>query len=97
MALPFRVDNPINAEVDKLIKANFIREVQYLILLANIIPIRKKNDKLRICVDFRDLNNACLRMIFHYLSPNSLWMPLPSLVHCVYGWCFRVQSNQDES
>jgi len=49
----------INAEVDKLIRANFIREVQYPIWLANIIPVRKKNGQLRICVDSRDLNNAC--------------------------------------
>jgi len=49
----------INAEVDKLIRANFIREVQYLIWLANIVPVRKKNGQLRIRVDFRDLNNAC--------------------------------------
>jgi len=45
--------------VDKLIKANFIREVQYATWLGNIIPIRKKNSQLYICVDFRDLNNAC--------------------------------------
>jgi len=49
----------INVEVDKLIKANFIREVQYPTWLANIVLVRKKNGQLRICVDFRDLNNAC--------------------------------------
>ena len=36
----------INAEVDKLIRANFIREVQYPIWLANIAPIRKKDGQL---------------------------------------------------
>ena len=25
----------------------------------NIIPIKKKNGQIRICVDFRDLNNVC--------------------------------------
>jgi len=49
----------INAKVDKLIKANFIHEVQYPIWLANIVPVRKKNGQLWICVDFRDLNHAC--------------------------------------
>jgi len=49
----------INAEVDKLIRANFICEVQYPIWLANIVPVRKKNGHLQICVDFGDLNNAC--------------------------------------
>ncbi|KAA0036724.1 uncharacterized protein E6C27_scaffold1244G00080 [Cucumis melo var. makuwa] len=27
--------------------------------IANIVPVRKKNGQLRVCVDFRDLNNAC--------------------------------------
>jgi len=45
--------------VDKLIRANFTREVQYPIWLANIIPVQKKNGQLQICVDFKDLNNAC--------------------------------------
>jgi len=42
-----------------LIKANFIHEVQYVTWLANIVPVRKKNDQLCICVNFRDLTNAC--------------------------------------
>ena len=45
--------------MDKLIRANFIREVQYPIWLANIIPVKKKNGQLQICVDSRNLNNAC--------------------------------------
>ena len=49
----------INAKVDKLIKASFIREVQYPTWLANIVAVRKKSGQLQICVDFRDLNKAC--------------------------------------
>jgi len=49
----------INVKVDKIIKANFIHEVQYLTWLANIVPVWKKNGQLQICIDFRDLNNAC--------------------------------------
>ena len=45
--------------MDKLIKANFIREVQYPTWLANIVAVRKKNGQLRVCVGFRGLNNAC--------------------------------------
>nr|CAD1821685.1 unnamed protein product [Ananas comosus var. bracteatus] len=57
----FRPDlqGQIVAEVDKLIAAGFIEEVQYPIWLANIVPVRKKNGQIRICVDFRDLNKAC--------------------------------------
>ena len=27
--------------------------------MANIIPVRKKNEKIRICIDYHDLNAAC--------------------------------------
>jgi hypothetical protein len=47
------------AEVDKLIKAGFIKEIQYPWWLANIVPVEKKNGQIRVCVDFRDLNRAC--------------------------------------
>ncbi|XP_058221013.1 uncharacterized protein LOC131331161 [Rhododendron vialii] len=49
----------IEAEVDKLLTAGFIREVKYPTWLANIVPVPKKNGKIRICIDFRDLNEAC--------------------------------------
>ncbi|KAL4010597.1 hypothetical protein IC575_030098 [Cucumis melo] len=49
----------IEEEVNKLIEAGFIREVKYPTWIANIVPVRKKNGQLRVCVDFRDLNNAC--------------------------------------
>jgi len=49
----------IEKEVNKLIEAGFIREVKYPMWIANIVPVRKKNGQLRICVDFRDLIEAC--------------------------------------
>ncbi|XP_056695837.1 uncharacterized protein [Spinacia oleracea] len=52
--------NPeIESEVNKLIGADFIREVKYPTWIANVVPVRKKNGQLRVCVDFRDLNEAC--------------------------------------
>ncbi|XP_070039747.1 uncharacterized protein [Nicotiana tomentosiformis] len=49
----------IETEVNKLIEAGFIREVKYLTWVSSIVPVRKKNGQIRVCVDFRDLNNAC--------------------------------------
>ncbi|TYK23213.1 uncharacterized protein E5676_scaffold142G002450 [Cucumis melo var. makuwa] len=49
----------IEAEVNKLIEAGFIPDVKYLTWIANIVSIRKKIGQLRVCVNFRDLNNAC--------------------------------------
>ncbi|KAG9442616.1 hypothetical protein H6P81_018470 [Aristolochia fimbriata] len=48
----------IEKDVDKL-KANFIREVKYPSWIANIVPMKKKNGQIQVCVDFRDLNKAC--------------------------------------
>ena len=45
-------------EVNKLLIANFIKEVYYLEWLANGVMVKKANGKWRICVDFTDLNNA---------------------------------------
>jgi len=49
----------IEKEVNKLIEAGFIREVKYATWIANIVPVRKKNGRLHVCVVFRDLNDAC--------------------------------------
>ena len=46
-------------EVNKLLAANFIREVYYTDWLANVVLIKKANRKWRMCVDFTDLNKAC--------------------------------------
>ena len=49
----------IEAEVHKLIACDFIREEQHPDWVANIVPFLKKNGKIRVCIDYRDLNTAC--------------------------------------
>ena len=49
----------VTEEVEKLLEANFIREVFYPNWLANVVMVKKSNDKWRMCVDFTDLNKAC--------------------------------------
>jgi BarA-like signal transduction histidine kinase len=46
-------------EVDKLLKAGFIRKVYYPEWLANVVMVKKSMGKWQICVDFTDLNKAC--------------------------------------
>ncbi|KAK4390240.1 Transposon Tf2-12 polyprotein [Sesamum angolense] len=48
----------IEDRVNKLIEVGFIQEVKYPMWISSIIPVRKKNGQIRVCVDFRDLNNA---------------------------------------
>ena len=43
-------------KIKKLLKAKFIKPTKYVQWLANINPVIKKNEKLKVCVDFRDLN-----------------------------------------
>ena len=49
----------INAEVQRLLDANVIHEIMYPTWMANTVPVKKKNGKWRMCVDFTDLNKAC--------------------------------------
>jgi len=49
----------IKAEVHKLIEYGFIREEHHSDWVANIILILKKNEKIGVYIDFRDLNKAC--------------------------------------
>jgi len=49
----------IQLEVKKLIDSGFISEKQHPDLVANIVPVTKKNEKILICIDFRDLNEVC--------------------------------------
>ncbi|XP_070013905.1 uncharacterized protein [Nicotiana sylvestris] len=62
----------IETEVNKFIEAGFIHEVKYPTWVSSIVPIRKANGQIRVCVDFRDLNNACPKDEFS--------LPIPELM-----------------
>ncbi|CAA0813735.1 Unknown protein, partial [Striga hermonthica] len=48
----------IKEEIERLLKAGFIRTTRYAEWLSNLVPVVKKNGKLRVCIDFRHLNLA---------------------------------------
>jgi hypothetical protein len=48
----------VKVKVQRLLDAGFIREVRYPQWLANIMMLRKKNGKWRMCTDFTDLNKC---------------------------------------
>ena len=54
----------INEEVGKLLQAGAIREVGYPEWLANVVLVKKANGKWRLCIDFTDINKACLKDSF---------------------------------
>ena len=45
-------------EIQKQLSVGFISVVEYPKWLANVLPVPKKDNKVRVCVDFRDLNKV---------------------------------------
>ncbi|KAL0446083.1 UNVERIFIED_CONTAM: hypothetical protein Slati_1736200 [Sesamum latifolium] len=52
-------DKIIQGEVNKLLMAGHIREIQFPEWLSNMVLVSKSGEKWRMCIDFQDLNKAC--------------------------------------
>jgi ribonuclease HI len=61
----------IEREVKKLLDAKIIVPLRYSEWVANLVPVRKKNGEIRLCVDFRNLNRSSLKDNY----------PLPKMDH----------------
>jgi hypothetical protein len=48
----------VKKEVERLLDTNFVRPCRYAEWISNIVPVYNKNGKMRVCIDFRDLNRA---------------------------------------
>ena len=48
----------IKEEVEKQLKAGFLTAIAYSDWVANIAPVPKKEGKVHMCIDYRDLNRA---------------------------------------
>ena len=57
-------DKAIAEEVRKLLEADFIREVYYPDWLANVVMVKKANEKWRMCVS-RTSTKLVLRIATH--------------------------------
>ena len=63
----------INNKVHKPIEVGFIKEVHYPDKLTNVVIVKKKNRKWKVCINFINLNKACPKDSF----------PLPHIDHLV--------------
>ena len=61
----------IDKEIRKLYDAKIIVSLRFSKWLANLVPVRKKNGEIRLCVDFRNLNIFSLKDNY----------PLPKMDH----------------
>ena len=48
----------VKEEIQKQLNVGFLSVVEYLEWLASVIHVPKKDGKVRVCVDFCDLNKA---------------------------------------
>ena len=46
----------IKAEIESLLKAKFIQTTRYVNWISDIAHVIRKNEKMHVCIDFRDLN-----------------------------------------
>lgn len=59
----------MEAKLSKLVESNIIFPIKHTSYVSNLVPVRKKNEEIRLCVDFRNLKKESLK--YHY--------PLPSM------------------
>ena len=84
--------NAIRDEVVKLKCIGAIKEVFYPEWLANTMVVKKKSGKWRVCVDFIDLNKACLKDPFPMpqidqlvnATTGHLWMSFLDAFQCYH-------------
>ena len=85
------MSNKIHEEIDKKVTSGVIREIQYTTWLANVVSVPNKDGKLRIYVDYQDLNKANPKDNFplpniHILINNCAKHDLCSFVDCYVGY-----------
>jgi hypothetical protein len=79
------------AEVQRLLDAGFIREVIYPEWLANVVMVKKKNGKWRMCTDFTNINKCCPKNDFPFtkidkIVDSAAGCEMMALLDCFSGY-----------
>lgn len=85
-------------EVEKLLQSKFIWEVDYPTWLANVVMVKKANGKWKMCVDFTNLNKACLKDDYPFLRISMLVYSTSGCgILCFFGcifWLHQIRMNE---
>ena len=84
----------------KQLEAKVIRVARYSTWLSNVVPIPKKDGKIRVCVDYHDLNRASSNDDFllpniHILLDNYAKHEVASFVDCYDGYHQIIINDED--
>ena len=79
-------------EIDKLLKAGFIREVNHPEWLANPVMVRKANGKWRMCIDFTDLNKTCPKDVTapDLINSNKMLFIASLFIFAIWALCYNL-------
>lgn len=61
----------IEKEIIKLLQSKLIVPIRYSEWVANLLPVKKKNGEIRLCIDFQNLSQASMKDNY----------PLPKMYH----------------
>jgi hypothetical protein len=67
-----KIMEDVKIEIIRLYEAKFIRQCRYAEWVSSVVPVYKKNGKMRVCIDFRDLNKATPMDVYHMPVANML-------------------------
>lgn len=81
----------IKEEISKQLEVGILQVTEYPTWLANVVPMPKKDRKVKVCVDYRDLNKASTKDNFplpniHVLIDNCVGHEIQSFVDCFVGY-----------
>lgn len=91
----------VKKELKKMLDAKIIFPVRHTCWVANLLPMRKKNGDIRLCIDFRNLNRASQKENYSVPSMERIlqcisWFEMLSLLYGFSGYNQVLVSDGDQ-